>query len=75
MAKLQYLMTGECPKCGKTLIRSIKCTHATCNCSNPHPVIELEPGLILPPRLYNYFKKIADREKIPLDSLVNMVSK
>ena len=73
MTKGKYIMFAECPKCGTTLIRPLECTHATCKCSNPYPIVELHPGIILPDRLHNKAKKIADREKIPLDTFVNML--
>jgi len=65
-------MVGECPNCGREFIRPADCDVAACDCESAREV-PLYPTLVLPTRMYNEFKKIADREKIPLETLVNMV--
>ena len=72
MAKLKYVMMGTCERCGKELVRTADCDVAACDCQSAVEV-PLQPFLIVPIRIYNRFQKVADREKVPIESLVNMV--
>ena len=72
MAKIRYLMVGECPNCGREFIRPPECDVAACDCESAREV-QLHPTLILPTRMYNKFRKIADRAGVSIDLLVNKV--
>jgi len=72
MAKIRYLMVGECERCGREFVRPAPCDIAVCDCESAREV-PLEPVLILPTRMYNKFRKVADRAGVSIDLLVNKV--
>ena len=64
-------MIGHCERCGREFVRPAECDVAACDCTgNPHE-IPLYPALILPTRVYNKFKKIADRVGVSIEVVVN----
>ena len=72
MAKIRYLMVGECERCGREFVRPAPCDIAVCDCESARE-IPLQPVLILPTRMYNKFRKVADRAGVSIDLLVNKV--
>jgi len=65
-------MVGECSNCGREFVRPPECDVAACDCASAIEV-PLHPVLSLPPRIFNKFKKVADRAGVSMDLLVNKV--
>ena len=72
MAKIKYLMVGTCERCGREFVRPADCDVAACDCESAREV-PLYPVLILPTRIYNQFKKVADRAGVTMDALMSKV--
>lgn len=72
MTKLKYLIVGTCERCGREFVRPPECDVAACDCESAREV-PLHPVLILPTRMFNKFKKVADRAGVSIDLLIDKV--
>lgn len=68
----RYVAYGECPNCGKQIIRNAECTLGVCTCSS---VVEvpLKPTTLFRTnsRLYKKLEKIAGMVNIEIEELVS----
>lgn len=68
----RYVAFGECPNCGKEMIRNIECTVAICTCESAIKV-PLKPTMLFrtESRLYGKIEKIAGMLHIEVQELIN----
>lgn len=72
MSEIQYKKIGICPNCGREFVRPAEVTHAACDCKSA-VLVPLRPVVLLPPRTFNRFQKIADRAGVNVEVLVNAI--
>ena len=72
MPAFRYVAYGECPNCGKRMIRNAECSVAVCTCSSAVKV-PLKPTMLFRTnsRLYGKLEKIAKRVNIEVQELVS----
>ena len=68
----RYVAYGECPNCGKQMIRNAECTVAVCTCSSAVKV-SLKPTMLFRTnsRLYGKLEKTAKKVNVEVEELVD----
>ena len=68
----RYVAFGECPNCGKQMIRNAECTVAVCTCSSAIKV-PLKPTMLFRTenQLYRKIEKIAGMLHVEVQELVD----
>ena len=68
----RYVSAGECPKCGRLIVRNIEVTLAVCQCESVIPV-QLKPTMLFRTnsRLYGKIEKIAGMLNVEVQELMN----
>ena len=70
LLKVKWIAVGECPQCGKEIIRNGECDMAVCVCQSVVKV-DLTLAAILPPKLESYFEDLAKQVGCSVDDIFN----